>query len=305
MNSAAAADMMMHTFAGRTNAWGGDEGRAIWQPVTHQLVQGHLEGTTPIGIYPIRERATDDEPLLVRWGCCDIDTGDWSEAYMLGRALESMRLEPWVERSRSKGWHIWVFATDWVEAWEMRRALKVAYSAIGLAAKEANPKSEKLRQSQLGNYVRLPYKGWYAGSQTRQVMMTNFDRNHDGEVMSLEEFLTETKGVSTDTIKHWASKWHEPKRTVNVSVESLLDDKQLANLANRMKHKTRTVWQNGPVKADRSATLQALAYALSLQGFNPQETYQLIYAADLMWGKYHQRHDGEGYIADIVERVYA
>lgn len=295
------------TFAGRTDAWGGDEGRAVWQPLTDKLVKAHLLGSTGIGIYPIHQRTMDDEPLRVRWGCCDIDTGDWREAYRLGYALEGMGMLPWIERSRSKGWHIWVFAEDWVEAWEMRRALKVAYSAIGLPAKEANPKSEHLRPNQLGNYVRLPYKGWFAegNKPTRQVMMKNFDSKHDGEVMSFEEFMATPKGVATSTIRKWAAKWHEPKRTVTVNVEELLSDEKLVQLADRMKPFTRKVWAEGPKNADRSATLQALAYELQKQGFDPQECFQLIAAADRMWGKYHLRHDGEGYITDIVERVYA
>lgn len=259
-----------------------------------------------MGIYPIVQRATDTDVLRVKWGCCDIDTGDWNEAYKLGYALEGMGMLPWIERSRSKGWHIWVFSEDWVEAWEMRRALKVAYAAIGLPAKEANPKSEKLRQNQLGNYVRLPYKGWFAegNKPTRQVMMKNFDHNHDGEVMGLEEFLETPKGVHPNIIRKWASKYHEPRRQIHLTPEELLSDERLLQLAARMKATTRQVWENGPKSADRSATLQALAYAFRNQGFDPQECYQLVHAADRMWGKYHMRNDGEGYITDIVERVY-
>jgi hypothetical protein len=59
-----------------------------------------------------------------------------------------MDIEPHIERSRSKGWHIWVFASHPVTAKAMRRALKVAYAAIELPAKEANPKSETLNVGQ-------------------------------------------------------------------------------------------------------------------------------------------------------------
>lgn len=299
-------DRFARLFIGRTDAWGGDEGRAVWQPTSRTLYRNHLTGTQGIGIYPIKQRQTDDEPLQVRWGCCDIDTGDWGEAYRLGVALEKMGMAPWIERSRSKGWHIWVFAEEWVHAWEMRRALKVAYAAIGLPAKEANPKSEKLRANQLGNYVRLPYKGWFTDGNKphRQVMMHNFTRSSDGDVLGFHDFLDNVTGVPTDTITRWAAKWHEPKRELHLTAEELLADDKLQALASRMKPSTRNVWANGPKTADRSATLSALAYALRNQGFNPQECYQLILAADRMWGKYHLRNGGEGYITDIVERVY-
>lgn len=298
------ATELFDLFEGRTDAWGGDEGRAIWQPVTPQLVQAHLNGTCPIGIYPIRQRQTDDDKLVVHWGCCDIDTGDWSEAYNLGVALEAMGLEPWIERSRSKGWHVWVFVNGWVEAWEMRRALKVAYGVIGLQAKEANPKSEKLRVNQLGNYVRLPYKGAANGPVERQTFMQGFTREHDGTPLELDEFLKSPKGVDPGVVRKWAAKWFEPPRKHHVSAETLLEDDALKQLASRMASQTYSVWYNGPKTADRSATLQALGHAFAKQGFTPAECFQLVSAADRMWGKYHQRVDGEGYIVDIVERCY-
>lgn len=297
-------DRMYDTFIGRTDAWGGDDGRAIWQPVTKTLVAGHLDGSQGIGIYPIRQRANEDSPLLVKWGCCDIDTGDWNEAFTLGLALERMGLEPWIERSRSKGWHLWVFADEWVHAWEMRRALKVAYNVIGLPAKEANPKSEHLRVEQLGNYVRLPYKGGLVSTPERQVMMKNISRRTDGEPMSLDEFVETPKGVSAGIIKDWASKYYEPPRKTKVAVEDMLNDEALALLASRMDPRTYQVWANGPKNADRSATLQALGHAFAKQGYTPQECFQLVSAADRMWGKYHERSNGDGYIVDIVERCY-
>lgn len=290
-------------FRGRTDAYGGDDGRAIWKPVTVELVQGHLDGTEAIGIYPIEQRANDDDRMLVRWGCCDIDTGEWREAYMLCVALQGMGATPYVERSRSKGWHVWVFAEDWVEAWEMRRMLKVAYKAIDLAAKEANPKSESLRASQLGNYVRLPYKGWTPDS-TRQVMMKNWSVTSDGVPMEPREFFDTVVKTPTGTIRKWAAKWYEPPRVTVVSTETLLEDADLKVLADRMDCHTYKLWAEGPKKADRSETLLALAFALRNKLFTPQECYQLVHAADRMWGKYHLRPDGDNYIADIVERAY-
>ena len=272
--------------------------------MSSSLIAGHLDGSQGIGIYPIRERSTVDDLLVVQWGCCDIDTGDWNEAYRLGYALEKMGLEPWVERSRSKGWHIWVFADDWVEAWVMRRALKVAYGAIDLRAKEANPKSESLRPDQLGNYVRLPYKGGLNTLVDRQCMMKNISRTSDGVPMSLDEFMDSPVGVPTERLKEWAAKFYEPPRKHHVSVETLLSDEGLALLAARMKRQTRNVWENGPQKADRSATLQALGHAFANQGFTIQECFQLVHAADRMWGKYHERANGDDYIVDIVERCY-
>lgn len=304
---------MKELFAGRGDAYGGDDGRAIWQPVTTQLVQAHLDGIEGIGIYSISHLPDADgvnkDKMVVKWGCCDIDTGDWSEAFMLATALQGMGLIPWVERSRSKGWHIWIFSDEWVPAWVMRRCLKVAYSVIDLPAREANPKSELLQPKQLGNYVRLPYKGGAVMDHERQTMMTAWSARNDGVPLSLGGFMyASDKDIysKADVIRKWADKWYEPPRRLAVDADALLDDEALMALVNGLPPRMRNVWLNGSPKpqADRSETLTGLAYGLAQHGIQPKDVYQLIRGADVRWGKYHERDNGELYIADIVERAF-
>lgn len=306
-------ERMMELFAGRGDAYGADDGRAIWRPVTPELVEAHLDGIEGIGIYSIRhlEGADGKNPdmMVVKWGCCDIDTGDWSEAYMLATALQGMGLVPWVERSRSKGWHIWIFSPEWIPAWVMRRCLKVAYSVIDLPAREANPKSELLQPQQLGNYVRLPYKGANVlGRLERQTMMTEWGPTDDGHPLWIKWFCDRpNKDIYSDPakIRHWADKWYEPPRKLKVDAEAMLDDEQLMALVNGLPERMRQVWLNGPTRSDRSEALVGMAYAMAKLGLLPKDVYQLIAAADLRWGKYHQRDNGELYIADIVERAFS
>lgn len=298
------ADLVLsfaHIFEGTTRAYGGDMGRAIWSPVTAVTYERHLTGVEPIGIYPV-EFNSDDEPM-VRWGCCDIDTGDWSEAYQLGMALEGMGFRPFVERSRSKGWHIWVFTDTWVPARVMRRALKVAYAAIGLPAKEANPKSENLRPNQLGNYVRLPYKGALVlPTQERQVMMTQWGRHNDGDVLSFRAFMRiSDEMLFTDyrRIEHWASKWYEsPRKHVHVEV----DDSDVLAVAALLPADWHRIWLTGEVR-DRSATFVAMAHNLAKMGWQPQQVFTVLWGCP--WNKYRDRNDGVGYVQDIVDRAFS
>jgi hypothetical protein len=301
-----AAKRMMHIFQGRTDVYGGDEGRAIYRPLNIGTVMLHLLGNTGVGVYPYIH--TDSDPI-VYWGCCDIDTGDWSEAYMLAVALQGMGLKPWVERSRSKGWHIWIFVDQGVTPAQMRRCLKVAYQAIGLPAKEANPKSETLRPNQLGNYVRLPYKGGWHNHVTRQCMMIGWGPTCDGGVFSLQGFLGEPDDqIFSDRNKiiHWANKWYQPPSKFDgvLDLEAAMSDEQTATLVAGLPYGVRYLWENGPKEADRSATLQALAYNIARLGVPPVDCFWLIKTADRMWGKYHLRVDGDGYLADICERAY-
>jgi hypothetical protein len=291
---------MLHLFGGRMDAYGGDDGYAVRKSVTPQLIERHLAGTEGIGIYPIWEQ---DNKHWVKWGCCDIDTGDWSEAYSLAVALNSMGMTPFIERSRSKGWHIWVFSNGPVQAAYMRRALKVAYAAIDLHAREANPKQETLGAGQLGNYVRLPFKGGFAGNLQRQVMMREWDASSDGTPIQAADWFTDFDGVlraEPAHIEYWASKWFEPekKHIANVSPMSEADLHMIDQLPARI-HK----FVMGDPPYDRSQGLTALAHHLKRAGYTPQEAYKVVDFTDTRWGKYVGRQDREGLLLNIIERT--
>lgn len=289
-----------HIFTGRIDAYGSDTGGAVWSPVLPITYERHLLGIEPIGIYPVQYRGEESK---VRWGCCDIDTGDWREAYMLAIALQGMKMRPFVERSRSKGWHIWVFVDTWVPARVMRRALKVAYASIDLPAKEANPKSEQLRPDQLGNYVRLPYKGALVTPNERQCMMETWGPTSDGTPMLLADFL----GLSDDQlftpvniVEYWASKWYEPpRRTANVTLDDSVD---YMRLAASLPVTWRKVWLDGDVR-DRSATFVAMAYDLAKRGWQAQQVFDVLWGCP--WNKYRDRNNGDHYVQDIVERAFS
>lgn len=290
---------MLQLFGGNTLAYGSDDGACVRRFVTPGLMLDHLKGVRGIGIYPMWQA---DEAWWVKWGCCDIDTGDWDEAYSLAVALKAMGMVPYVERSRSKGWHVWVFADQPVPARSMRRALKVAYAAIDLPAKEANPKSEELREHQLGNYVRLPFKGSLVETIRRQVMMEGWDQKSDGEPVQARRWFSEfDQRAKVETIEHWASKWKEQPRQRLRSVDPVSDEK-LEELLVGLPGDIFNFVKTGPVH-DRSGGLVALAFKLKQLGLSPSEIYRLVEVADQRWGKYVARPNRDEFLMDIVERV--
>lgn len=296
-------DKMLHLFGGNMAAHGSDEGYAVRQPVTPSLVKQHLEGTNGIGIYPMWFQ---NEKWWVKWGCCDIDTGDWSEAYGLCVALKAMGLVPFVERSRSKGWHVWVFSDGPVEAKHMRRCLKVAYAAIDLPAREANPKAEDLRPDQLGNYVRLPFKGSLTEPTERQTMMTGWGPDTDGvpvRVVNWFDGFDSSLRIAPEVVEFWSSKWKEPERS-RFKTTPVISDDELRTLAVGMPPELFKFLKDGPKGfGDRSEGLVAFAFKLKTAGYTPEERFGLVQAADRRWGKYHLRPDGDTYLLDIVERT--
>lgn len=286
-------------FDGNRQAYGSDFGSAVRGNVDADLVYAHLAGDHGIGIYPIRHYAND---IWVHWGCCDIDTGDWGEAYFLTVALDAMGITPVVERSRSKGWHVWVFAEGWVPARTMRRALKVAYASIDLVAKEANPKSETLRPNQLGNYVRLPYKSFVRNPNIdRQIVMTNWNKDDDGQPMPLDDFMEWDPATPNTVFERWAAKWREPVRTQG----TYTSDEDAVRLGQNITGTLKYLWRDGPKNEHkRSDGLVALAFRLRDQGFTPDQVFTLVVDADHRWGKYWERPNGEEYLMDIVDRAF-
>lgn len=311
---------MYALFSGRLDSHGldvrkGDDdsagGMRVDAPVTPELYKQHLNGDIGLGIYPTwhEQLHSDDDPVLMTsWGCCDIDTGDWSEAYGLATALKAMGMKPHIERSRSKGWHVWIFPDAPVTAKAMRRALKVAYAAIELPAKEANPKQEHLRVGQVGNYVRLPYKGILKNNDPqRQCFMAGWDHDSDGVPLCVEDWLD--TGVShTDykTIVEWAGRYHEPERAAIPDPRTFTDD-QLQDLVGGLRGDLMLFVKNGP-QHDRSGGLVALAFKLEKAGYSTTECYNVLLVAEEHWGgKYSARGPAsrDKYLLDILERAYS
>lgn len=307
------AHKMFNIFAGRLDAYGKDVpkngdnsagGMRVDAPLEERTIAAHLKGIQGVGVYPSWH--DENGVLVASWGCCDIDTGDWSEAYNLATALRAMGMVPHIERSRSKGWHIWIFPENPVTAKQMRRALKVAYAAIELPAKEANPKSEQLKPGQVGNYVRLPYKGALAGNGNplKQTFMVGWDHKNDGVPVGCADWLYEfdtSCTTPTTVIEDWASRFKEPERKLIVNLAEV-DDGEMRSLIQSLPGDLKLFVEKGPM-SDRSAGLVALGYKLRSSRYSAREIYSILKVADMAWGsKYGSRPDGDRWLIDIVER---
>jgi hypothetical protein len=157
----------------------------------------HLFGRRPIGVYP-----TVGEHVL--WSCIDLDyvyTED--DAWMVwAKWLELGSVVSWVETSKSKGYHIWVFFEDWVEAGIARDAGLAVIQECGLPGKiEVNPKQTVANDADTppetrtgwGNCVRLPYPGWGSNPGRNTMLDSN------GAPLGLAEFLAEELSTSRAT----------------------------------------------------------------------------------------------------------
>ena len=228
-------------FDGNPTAYGADTTNGGVRCVRAAAAVGvelHLAYGKPAGIYPMYKNQ-------VKWGCTDIDTGSWEQAHNMYLILQRMELDPWIEISRSKGFHVWVFANDgWVDAFVMRRAFLFAHHVsnqlgVWVPPTEVNPKAEWLDDDQLGNFVRLPYVGGVADSNGRRIMLDPETQVY----ITLDSFMGRVQGASGATLRYWADKYKAPK---SVYESSEVSSEEAKALAARLIRRGFKIWSEGP-----------------------------------------------------------
>lgn len=285
-----AVEIFMDLFKGRSDAYGTWSGGSVRSEVNYSSFARHLNGEELIGIYPLTSEST------VRWGCSDIDVDDLDAARNLQKAFKMKDVASYVEKT-VKGYHVWVFADDWVPAAVMRRAFLSAHQVIGLAPKEVNPKQEEA--TGLGNYVRLPYPDGY--DQMPEVRYMLFDAQD--VPMTLGQFLASApyNRTSINLLKPLADLYRPPRRAV---VEPNIN----APIRESLKYINgyiANIWRNGPMNnGDRSNTLVRMCHYMREYGTPINHAYCILVDADKRWGKFHERPDAVVHLTKIIEDAY-
>ena len=286
-----ATEIFMSLFGGRTDAHGTWEGGSKKSPVSYETFAKHLYGEELIGIYPLTDGST------VRWGCSDIDIDDLDSARNLQVAFGMKSIPSFVEKT-VRGFHVWVFANDWIPAPIMRRAFLSAHEVIGLPPKEVNPKQEQVNG--LGNYVRLPYPGGIDYIPESRYMLFK----KDDTPMTLKQFLesAQESRVNINLLRPLAEK-HRPK------TRAVLDQLQTsASVQEALTHVNafvKNIWRNGPFESrDRSNTLCKMVHKMHEHGTPMNMAYIILADADKRWGKFHLRTDCVEQLVKIVEDIY-
>ncbi len=294
-------------FRGRGDVYGHNEGRCVKEQLTNDVFQKHFSGEAPIGIYPM---VPHFEQFYVAWGCVDFDTADADQnAVKLHDALMEAGIVSWIEKSRSKGFHVWVFAEQAVLAEDMRNMLVVASHVAETPTTEVNPKQTTLKAGQYGNYVRLPYPNLDDRQTDKQRIFHKKDVESGSfdNPMVFSDFIESAMSLRTsqETIKRISSMYQPPKQAT-VVVNDYVYDATLSEAMQILSPLGKVIWRDGPLAGkDRSSTLAKLGHETVRSGLNPSQTKIVLMTADKRWGKYHLRHDGELEIDKLVVRVHS
>jgi len=289
-------------FQGRLDVYGTEEGGCVrvtdptWETYV-STIENHLYGDQTTGTYPMVEM---DGDWFVLWGCVDFDEGDepsYIHAMNLYTILSHFGIATWLEKSRSKGWHCWVFADDWIPATTMRRALLGATETAKAPIKEINPKQETMAQGQVGNYVRLPYpNGWESNLRrcvidpaTSEVLPPTTFASVALQTRATLQMIEEVMGLWKAPAK--------PKPRPMAYVDAPVN-------AGRMGPLSKHILRSGPKEGnDRSSTLWTLANSLYRDGVSYSEALDVMYEADRRWGKFLERDDAK-YIDKMCSKIW-
>ena len=128
--------------------------RQVKSPVTERVMLRHLQGREPYGVYLLAGEST-------RAVVADFDEKDTWLPLEFIRQARHYGLDAYLERSKSKGWHVWVFTTlPGVPAAKGRIVVKAILSDIGAPDTEVFPKQDRLADdTRFGNFIYAPLFG--------------------------------------------------------------------------------------------------------------------------------------------------
>ena len=146
-------------FVGLDNAYGTYDrhsGRSfqVKAPVTDEVIKAHLMGRQPYGIYLL---VKDNTSAVV----ADFDSLKQLPPYEFISAARHYELQAYIESSKSKGYHTWIFfKKDGVPAWKARQVVKHILEETEQPSIEIFPKQDRLdSNTSYGNFINAPLFG--------------------------------------------------------------------------------------------------------------------------------------------------
>lgn len=185
----------------------------VAEPLTREVIKSHLDGNETVGTYLVRNNET------VHYIVLDIDV---SRKYLIGdgedvdiqkhlqhaanvaqdyvNVIQSMGMKSYLEFSGYRGYHIWLFFSEWVP-------LRYAYSLLEIIINkieklpddvtiEQFPVKNKKKSGSNGQYIKLPY-GIHLVSGKRSFFL----ENDFSTVGDLNEYLSTITCYSVENVK--------------------------------------------------------------------------------------------------------
>lgn len=207
---------------------------AVRKNFSDEVLAAHLAGEYRAGTYLIRPDGKT--PFLV----FDIDVQQTSLVKRIVKRLHRRSVTAYVERSKSKGHHIWIFFDKPVKAAEARRFAKLVLQGLDVSKIEVFPKQDAVKEGGLGNCIWLPMFGRDV-SEGRTVFVDRHFAPLDDQWFFLESIRRTPRKV-----------------IIEMSQDAELGENGLGR---------RTILKSAPItEGERNITLTRLAGAIRHQG---------------------------------------
>ena len=186
----------LKTFAGREDAYGREElnrskkrcVEQVAEPLTEDVIKEHLTGKITVHTYVQRNNNT------VKYLVIDVDIAKSAfmketqeevlkkylpkaadVAFNVLKVLDKMGLKGYLESSGFRGYHIWVFFTEWIPVRYVSMLTDIIEQQRDKSDMNVNveyfPNKSKLRNGFLGQCIKLPL-GYHIRSEKRSMFMT-------------------------------------------------------------------------------------------------------------------------------------
>jgi hypothetical protein len=182
----------MRFFSGRADVYGINQ-FCLKEPLTKEIYLEHLNGVRRIGVYPIYNNK------LTNWAACDIDEDDFNKALSIKERAKQFGIHAYIERSKSKGYHIWMFLEQPTEAVKIRLVIEMILSELEIIC-EVFPKQDEVRESDYGNFIFLPLFGGDV-KNGKTVFIDNDGKIFIDKAIDLSKIKTTPKSVIDDLIE--------------------------------------------------------------------------------------------------------
>jgi hypothetical protein len=146
-------------FSGLTNVYGTYDPvtRHAWQvkePITNDTILAHLKGKRPYGVYLLN----GDHITAI---AADFDNSDPFPPVEFINAAQHYGLPAYIETSKSKGFHVWIFFNkSGVKAFKARLIVNRILEEIEYPQTEIFPKQDSLdKRASFGNFINAPLFG--------------------------------------------------------------------------------------------------------------------------------------------------
>lgn len=124
------------------------------EKVNDKVIYNHLKGLKPYGIYPLVGPIT-------YFGVVDFDTQNPEGPINFVGAAKHYELPTYLEKSKSKGYHVWMFfEKDGILAKKVRAIIRFILDEIDCKDVEIFPKQNSITSdTQYGNFINAPLNG--------------------------------------------------------------------------------------------------------------------------------------------------